>query len=57
MISEKDAVTIARAATGDRRRFVTTISTAVEGPPRAASVPDWALVALALAVVIALAAG
>ena len=51
MINEQPAITIAQNTTGDRRRFITTLSTAVEGPPRSSDLSEWLVFALMLGVV------
>lgn len=57
MLNEEPALTIAKATTGDRRRLVTVLSTAVEGPPRSADLSEWLVFALMLGVVLALVTG
>lgn len=57
MLNEQPAITIAQNATGDRRRLVTTLSTAVEGPPRSSDLSEWLVLAFMLGVVLALVTG
>lgn len=57
MINEQPAVVINQNATGDRRRFVTTVSTAIEGPPRSADLSGCLVVAIILGLVVALVTG
>ena len=53
MIDERDAVLLARETDGDRRRLLTALSTAVEGPPRSLDLSPWLWVTIVAGLLVA----